>query len=75
MLSSSRLNFRPCTDADVDLLLEHWTEAMVRRYLFDDRITDRETVARFMELNSALFQNRGRSHSRLLPRGAHETLI
>jgi [ribosomal protein S5]-alanine N-acetyltransferase len=59
MLSSSRLNFRPCTDADIDLLLQHWTEPMVRRYLFDDRITDRETVAGFMELNSTLFQNKG----------------
>jgi RimJ/RimL family protein N-acetyltransferase len=59
MLSSSRLNFRPCTDADIDLLLQHWTEPMVRRYLFDDRITDRETVAGFVELSSTLFQNKG----------------
>ncbi|PSB05124.1 GNAT family N-acetyltransferase [Merismopedia glauca] len=59
MLSSSRLAFRPCTDADIDLLLQHWTEPMVRRYLFDDRIIDRETVAGFIELSSTLFQNKG----------------
>lgn len=32
---------------------------MVRRYLFDDRITDRETVAGFVELSQATFQKYG----------------
>lgn len=59
MFTSLRLNFRPCAIADTYLLLQHWTEPMVRRYLFDDRITDRETVAGFVELSSALFQSKG----------------
>lgn len=56
VLQSLRLELRPCTDADIDMLLRHWTEPVVRRYLFDDRITDRETVAGFVELSQATFE-------------------
>lgn len=59
VLQSLRLELRPCTDADIDLILSHWTQPMVRRYLFDDRITDRETVAGFVELSQAAFQKYG----------------
>ncbi len=59
VLQSLRLELRPCTEADIDLLLNHWTQPMVRRYLFDDRITERETVAGFVELSQASFQKYG----------------
>lgn len=59
MFTSSRLYFQPCTLADTDLLLQHWVEPMVRRYLFDDRVTDRDTVEGFLEVSSALFQSKG----------------
>lgn len=46
-------------ETDVDLLLNHWTEPLVRRYLFDDLITDRETVAGFIAQSTASFQKDG----------------
>lgn len=59
VLQSLRLNFRLCTDADVDLLLSHWTQPMVRRYLFDDRIIDRQTVEQFVTSSSTSFAKYG----------------
>lgn len=56
VLQSLRLELQPCTDADIDLLLDHWTQPSVRRYLFDDRITDWETVAGFVAASQASFQ-------------------
>ena len=59
ILQSLRLNFRPCTNTDVPLLLRHWTEPLVRRYLFDDRITDSETVEKFVTSSTACFEEYG----------------
>lgn len=59
VLQSLRLKLRPCKDADVDLLLDHWTQPSVRRYLFDDRITNWETVAGFVAASQASFQKNG----------------
>lgn len=59
VLQSLRLDLRSCTGADVDLLLKHWTEPMVRRYLFDDRIIDREIGERIVASSSASFQRYG----------------
>lgn len=59
VLQSLRLELRPCTGADVDLLLKHWTEPLVRRYLFDGRIIEREIVAGFVASSSASFQRYG----------------
>lgn len=58
-LQSLRLDLRPCTAADVDLLLRHWTEPSVRRFLFDDRVVERETVAGFVAASSASFEKDG----------------
>lgn len=59
VLQSSRLELQPCTGADIDLLLKHWTEPMVRRYLFDDCIIESEIVAQFVAASSASFQKYG----------------
>lgn len=56
VLQSLRLNLRPCTKADVDMLLQHWTEPQVRRYLFDDRIIDHKIVEGFVAASSSSFQ-------------------
>jgi len=59
LLQSARLELRPCADTDVELLLGHWTEPAVRRYLFDDRVIDRETVEKFVIASAASFQQAG----------------
>lgn len=59
VLQSSRLELQPCTGADIDLLLKHWTEPLVRRYLFDGRIIEREIVAGFVASSAASFQRSG----------------
>lgn len=54
-LQSARLLLQPCDGADVDLLHQHWTEPGVRRYLFDNRAIDIETVSRFVATSCASF--------------------
>lgn len=57
--ASANLKLRPCSEADIDLLLNHWTKPAVRRFLFDDRITDRETVAGFVRASATTFKALG----------------
>lgn len=52
VLHTSRLTLHPCDEADIELLHRHWTEPDVRRYLWDGRIINRETVREFV--NSSL---------------------
>ncbi|RCJ39201.1 hypothetical protein A6770_12230 [Nostoc minutum NIES-26] len=59
VLQSLRLNLQPCTEADIDVLLKHWIEPKVRRYLFDDRIIDYETVEGFVSASCSSFQKNG----------------
>lgn len=56
LLESSKLKLRPCSEADLDLLLNHWTKPQVRRYLFDDRIADQETIAGFILRSGTTFR-------------------
>jgi RimJ/RimL family protein N-acetyltransferase len=58
-LESARLKFRPCAQEDLDLLLRHWTQPLVRRYLFDDRIADRPTVKTFIRQSAGNFTELG----------------
>jgi ribosomal-protein-alanine N-acetyltransferase len=45
LLRTDRLILRPCTAADVDVLLELWREPDVRRYLLDDHVVTRDEAA------------------------------
>jgi len=45
MLRCARLTLRPFTMEDVDALHALWTDAGVRRYLWDDVVIDRDTAA------------------------------
>lgn len=44
ILETGRLSLRPCGMDDVDALHALWTDAGVRRYLWDDVAIDRETA-------------------------------
>jgi ribosomal-protein-alanine N-acetyltransferase len=48
VLYTARLVLRPCREADLELLHHHWTEPDVRRYLWDGRIVDRDTIQEFI---------------------------
>ncbi|MFM7423726.1 MAG: GNAT family N-acetyltransferase [Elainella sp.] len=56
MLQSARLTFRPCADADLAILLAHWGDSQVRRFLFDDRQVEPDQVETFIRTSEALFQ-------------------
>lgn len=57
-LQSARLLLEPCDSTDVSLLHQHWTEPLVRRYLFDNRVIDVETVSGFVAASCASFTQR-----------------
>ncbi len=44
ILETGRLSLRPCSMDDVDALHALWTDADVRRYLWDGAVIDRETA-------------------------------
>lgn len=46
----------PCSKADVDVLLNHWTNPLIRRYLFDDQIIDQTAVMDFILASQATFE-------------------
>jgi [ribosomal protein S5]-alanine N-acetyltransferase len=54
-LQSSRLLLEPCDSSDIDLLHQHWTEPLVRRHLFDERVIDIEMVSGFVAASHASF--------------------
>ena len=58
-IHSDRLRLRPCRGDDLDALHELWTEAGVRRFLFDDRSIYREEVQSFVEASAASFADHG----------------
>src|SRR5262245_30630200 len=58
-LQTLRLTLRPCTTTDVEVLLRHWTQPLVRRYLFDDQIADRETIEALVANSCASFEKLG----------------
>lgn len=59
LLHTERLHLRPCELEDLDFLHELWTEADVRRFLFDDRQISREEAKSFIETSVANFTNHG----------------
>jgi len=58
-LATARLTLRPCTTADVDALHALWTDAAVRRWLWDDVVIDRATAAEVVAASAASFAAHG----------------
>ncbi|UBF29292.1 GNAT family N-acetyltransferase [Kovacikia minuta CCNUW1] len=59
LLNTERLSLRPCNGADLDCLYQLWTEAKVRRFLFDDRQISREEALSFIEASAESFTRHG----------------
>jgi RimJ/RimL family protein N-acetyltransferase len=49
ILETPRLRLRPCRRDDIDVLHAMWTDAGVRRYLWDDQVIDRATAQAVVE--------------------------
>lgn len=58
-LKSERLLLEPFAVRDVSAVHQHWTEADVRRYLWDGRVIDRQQVDEIVEGSDALFDEIG----------------
>lgn len=58
LLQTERLRLRPCHSDDLDSLHELWTDADVRRFLFDDRQISREEARSFIDMSAATFTDR-----------------
>lgn len=58
-LQTSRLLLRPYTAADVDALYRLWTDAAVRKYLWDDEVISRERAAATVAASVADAASRG----------------
>src|SRR5258705_1198474 len=59
LLNTGRLTLRPISSDDVDALHALWTDPDVRRYLWDDRIIPRDTVAQIIAQSLATFETDG----------------
>lgn len=62
LLATERLQLRPCTTADIDVLHRFWTDPGVRKYLWDDVVIDRETAAEVVASSLADFAAHGFGH-------------
>jgi ribosomal-protein-alanine N-acetyltransferase len=58
-LTTERLQLRPIAPTDVDALHVFWMDPSVRRYLWDDEIISRETVAAIVQESEPCFQEFG----------------
>jgi ribosomal-protein-alanine N-acetyltransferase len=57
ILETARLRLRPFTRDDVDVLLAHWRNEDVRRWLWDGRVVERDEVVDIVEESIAAFAN------------------
>jgi RimJ/RimL family protein N-acetyltransferase len=55
LLHTERLSLRPCQMSDLDGLHQLWTEANIRRFLFDDRQITNEEAKSFIEASMMSF--------------------
>jgi RimJ/RimL family protein N-acetyltransferase len=55
LLRTERLSLRPCQMSDLDAIHQLWTEADVRRFLFDDRQITIEEAKSFIETSVMSF--------------------
>ena len=58
-IETPRLRMRPVSEHDVDLLHRIWTDPDVRRYLWDDRVIEREVAAEVVHASLADWRERG----------------
>jgi RimJ/RimL family protein N-acetyltransferase len=58
-LETPRLRLRAACEADVDALHALWTDAQVRRWLWDDRVIERAIAAERVEASLASFARAG----------------
>ena len=72
-LQSARLELRPCSIDDIDLLHALWTDPDVRRYLLDDRLIDRAEARQFVEKYLAT-TDRGYGMWLIAPRGSDDII-
>jgi RimJ/RimL family protein N-acetyltransferase len=59
LLRTARLSLRPCQTRDLEALHQLWTEADVRRFLFDDRQITNEEATSFIESSVTSFDRYG----------------
>ena len=59
VLTTDRLSLRPAAASDQEDLLRLWTDPDVRRYLWDNRIIDLDTVEAICAASATLFAQRG----------------
>jgi [ribosomal protein S5]-alanine N-acetyltransferase len=59
LLRTERLSLRPCQVGGLDTVHQLWTEADVRRFLFDDRQVSVEEAKSFIEASLVSFANYG----------------
>jgi ribosomal-protein-alanine N-acetyltransferase len=71
-LVTERLDLRPCGAELLDALYQLWTDADVRRFLFDDRVISREDVASFVDASEEGFATRGYGLWAFFERGSEE---
>jgi RimJ/RimL family protein N-acetyltransferase len=57
LLNTKRLHLRPCQIKDLNCLHELWTEANVRRFLFDDRQISPEETRSLIDASAINFTN------------------
>jgi RimJ/RimL family protein N-acetyltransferase len=74
-IETERLRLRPAAEADVDGLHALWTDAEVRRYLWDDRVIDRATAAERVAASAASFEAAGWGLWIAEPRGGAAELL
>lgn len=69
-IDTPRLRVRPYRESDLDALHRLWTDADVRRYLWDDKIITREVAADTMQASMASTAEHGFGHWAVCPAGA-----
>lgn len=62
VLSTPRLQLRPCAAADVETLHAFWTDPDVRKYLWDDEVISLEQVAEVVASSTQDFATHGFGH-------------
>ncbi len=70
-IETARLLLRPYTRDDLDALHRLWTGPDVRRYLFDDEILARQSVAAEIEHSLACFERHGFGQWAMFLKGHH----
>jgi ribosomal-protein-alanine N-acetyltransferase len=68
-IDTTRLRLRPYRDGDLDALHRLWTDPDVRRYLWDDKIIERQLAEETMRASIACTAQHGFGHWAVCPAG------